>query len=190
MASGTSRPPAPPQPDFVKYTSPFKWSPARKKFSLWLFTVATCITAYTAGSYAPAAPQMCGEWQVSSVAILVGITTFCCGFAVAPMVLAPFSEINGRYPVFVASGILYFISAICSAVTRSYSGMIVARFFVGCGSSVFSTMVGGVISDLYHAEDRNTPMAIYSGGVLVGTGCKDPRRVKHFLCPHDSSVMR
>jgi MFS family permease len=48
--------------------------------------------------------------------------------------------------------------------------MIVARFWAGCGSSVFSTMVGGVVSDLYHAHNRNTPMALFSGGALIGTG--------------------
>jgi MFS family permease len=48
--------------------------------------------------------------------------------------------------------------------------MVVARFWVGAGSSVFSTMVGGVVSDLYHAHDRNTPMALFSGGALFGTG--------------------
>ena len=31
-------------------------------------------------------------------------------------------------------------------------------------------MVGGVISDIYHAEDRNTPMALFSGSALFGTG--------------------
>lgn len=31
-------------------------------------------------------------------------------------------------------------------------------------------MVGGVISDIYHAEDRNTPMALFSGAALFGTG--------------------
>ena len=74
------------------------------------------------------------------------------------MVLAPFSELNGRKPIFIASGLLFFITQICCAVTRSYPGMLVARFFVGCGSSVFSTMVGGVISDIHHKEGRNTPM--------------------------------
>ena len=48
--------------------------------------------------------------------------------------------------------------------------MLVARFWVGAGSSVFSTMVGGVVSDLYHAEGRNTPMALFSGAALFGTG--------------------
>jgi multidrug resistance protein len=162
--------PTPPSPNLKKFISPFEWPERRKNGILWLSCIATLITAATAGSYSPAAAQMSHEWGVSTVAVVVGITTFCCGFAIAPMVLAPFSEINGRYPVFVAAGILFFVCQLCCAVTHSYPGMLVARFFVGCGSSVFSTMVGGVVSDLYHAKDRNTPMALFSGGALFGTG--------------------
>lgn len=161
---------APPQPDLKKYISPFEWSESRKNLMIWLSCLATLITAYTAGSYAPATAQMSAEWNVSETAIVVGITTFCSGFAIAPMVLAPFSEINGRYPVFVGAGILFLICQICCAVTHSYAGMLVARFWAGCGSSVFSTMVGGVVADLYHAEGRNTPMSLFSGGALFGTG--------------------
>lgn len=36
--------------------------------------------------------------------------------------------------------------------------------------ATYSTMVGGVISDIYHAEDRNTPMALFAGAALFGTG--------------------
>ena len=31
-------------------------------------------------------------------------------------------------------------------------------------------MVGGVFSDIFHAEDRNTSMALFSGGTFFGTG--------------------
>lgn len=31
-------------------------------------------------------------------------------------------------------------------------------------------MVGGVISDIYHAHERNTPMALFSAAALFGTG--------------------
>lgn len=48
--------------------------------------------------------------------------------------------------------------------------MLVARFFVGVGGSTFSTMVGGVVSDIYHTEDRNAAMALFSGAALFGTG--------------------
>lgn len=86
------------------------------------------------------------------------------------MVLAPFSEINGRRPVFIASGILFVICTLCTGFTHSYAGMLVVRFLVGVGGSTFSTMVGGVVSDIYHADDRNTPMALFSGAALFGTG--------------------
>ena len=36
--------------------------------------------------------------------------------------------------------------------------------------ATFSTMVGGVLSDIFHAEDRNTAMALFSGGTFFGTG--------------------
>jgi hypothetical protein len=90
---------SPPQPDLKKFTSPFDWPESRKNFMVWLSCIATLFTAYTAGSYSPAVGQMTVEWNVSQVAAVVGITSFCCGFAIAPMVLAPFSEIQGRYPV-------------------------------------------------------------------------------------------
>lgn len=66
------------------------------------------------------------------------------------MVLAPFSELNGRRPVFIASGLLFLICQLCCALTRSFGGMLVARFFVGVGGSTFSTLVGGCVSDMYH----------------------------------------
>ena len=160
-------PPAPEPPDLHNYVSPFLWSESRKTFITWLSCISTVVTAYSAGSYSSAAAQMSAEWGISEIAVLVGITMFTTGFAIAPMVLAPFSEINGRYPVFVATGILFVVCQLCCAVTTSYPGMLVARFFVGVGGSTFSTMVGGVVSDIYHAEDRNTPMAIFAGGALV-----------------------
>jgi multidrug resistance protein len=162
--------PAPPPPDLSEFGSPFDWPASRKNFMIWLSCIATCITAYTAGSYSPAAAQMSAEWHVSELAVIIGVTTFCVGFAIAPMLLAPFSEINGRRPVFVGAGIIFFVCQIGCAVTQSYPGMLIARFFLGCGSSVFSTMVGGVVSDLYHADTRNTPMSLFSGAALIGTG--------------------
>jgi predicted MFS family arabinose efflux permease len=60
-----------------------------------------------------------------------------------PAPFPPKKQVANSSQVFVGAGILYLICQICCAVTRSYAGMIVARFWLGCGSSVFSTMVGG-----------------------------------------------
>jgi MFS family permease len=48
--------------------------------------------------------------------------------------------------------------------------MLFWRFWTGVGSSVFSTVAGGVVSDLYQEEDRNVPMALFAGASTFGMG--------------------
>ncbi|KAK5657443.1 hypothetical protein OQA88_3015 [Cercophora sp. LCS_1] len=160
-----------PPPDLAQYANPLTWPSSRKYIMLALSCIATFLTAYTSGSYSPPHQLMREDLGASSnIAVLAGITTFCVGFALAPMILAPFSEMNGRYPVFVVAGILYVVAQAICGVVRTLAGMLVARLFVGIGASVFSTMVGGVIADMWDKEDRNTPMALFSGAVMLGTG--------------------
>ena len=166
--NGVVNPPEP--PDLRNLISPFTWSESRKTYTTWLSSAVTVLTAMTAGSYAAASEQLMDEWGISQVACNVGITAFTTGFATAPMVLAPFSELNGRKPVFVVTGTLFVICQLCCGLTQSYGGMLAARFFAGVGGSTFSTMVGGVVSDIYQTADRNTPMALFSGAALFGTG--------------------
>jgi MFS family permease len=161
---------APVPPDLSSFADPQTWPESRKRLLLALSCIATFLTAYTAGSYSPPSRVMADEFGAPQVAVLTGITTFCMGFALAPMVLAPFSEINGRYPVFVASGAVYVVFQAVCGLARDLPGVLVARFLVGVGGSVFSTMVGGVIADMWRAAGRNTPMALFSGSVLAGTG--------------------
>ncbi|KAJ5792404.1 uncharacterized protein N7503_008382 [Penicillium pulvis] len=167
-AAGQSAPPE--APSLEKYTSPFLWPRWRKWMMTWIACAVTALAGYSAGEVSPASSELCKEWGISSVVYNLSITIFCIGFALAPMILAPFSEINGRRPIFVVSGIVFVASLIGCGGTDSFAGLLVARFFQGCSSSTFSTMVGGVISDIFHAHDRNTPMALFSGAALFGTG--------------------
>ncbi|KAL8335614.1 hypothetical protein RB601_008596 [Gaeumannomyces tritici] len=170
--------PTAPAPDLTRFADPLLWPRGRKNLMLFLSCVATLLTAYTAGSYAPPARGMAadlhnegtGAASTTHLAALAGITTFCFGFALAPMVLAPLSEVGGRYPVFAASGVVFVASQAACGAARSLAAMLAARLLTGVGGSVFSTMVGGVIADMWRAEERNTPMALFSGAVLVGTG--------------------
>ncbi len=164
----TSTPP--PCPDLHAYTSPLAWSSARKIVLLVLCCLATFLTAYSAGAYSPPADLMAADFDTSRTVVIVGITTFCVGFGFAPMALAPLSETWGRYPIFVGAGIVYLVFQLLCSFMSHVAGMLVCRFFVGAGASVFSAVVGGVLADLWGNEKRNTPMAIFSGCVLLGTG--------------------
>ncbi|KAI9371969.1 major facilitator superfamily domain-containing protein [Aspergillus egyptiacus] len=163
-------PAPPPCPDLSHYASPFLWSKSRKAAITMISCGVTAMSAYAAGEYTPPSDELTAKWNVSRVVYNLGITLFCLGFGIAPMILAPFSEINGRRPIFVSSGVVFTVCLIGCGATNSFAGLLIARFFLGIGGSTFSTMVGGVISDIYHAEDRNSPMSYFSGSVLFGTG--------------------
>jgi hypothetical protein len=99
--------PAPECPDLKKYSSPFLWPKWRKSMMTWISCAVTALAGYSAGEISPSSAELTKEWGISQVVYNLGITLFCVGFALAPMVLAPFSEINGRRPIFIASGIVF-----------------------------------------------------------------------------------
>ncbi|KAJ5991452.1 hypothetical protein N7499_003868 [Penicillium canescens] len=170
LPPGPNQSPAPEAPSLEKYISPFLWPTWRKSMMTYIACAVTALAGYAAGEVSPASEELTVEWGISAVVYNLSITIFCIGFALAPMLLAPFSELNGRRPIFIASGIVFVASLCGCGGTTSFAGLCVARFFQGVGGSTFSTMVGGVISDIYHAHDRNTAMALFSASALFGTG--------------------
>ncbi|KAI9870019.1 MAG: hypothetical protein M1823_008875, partial [Watsoniomyces obsoletus] len=69
----------------------------------YLSCSVNAVAAYASGAYASPEAQLIAKWGVSHVVYNLGITIFTIGFGIAPMILAPFSEINGRRPVFIAT---------------------------------------------------------------------------------------
>ncbi|EEH41654.2 hypothetical protein PAAG_03217 [Paracoccidioides lutzii Pb01] len=163
--------PPPDPPDLRPYiSSPYTWRRSRKRVITALSCLVTILASVAAGAYSPPEKILTEAWGISSVVYNLGITFFNIGFAISPMVSAPFSEINGRRPLLVCSGIIFSISQLGCAVTESFVGMLLARFFLGVGGSTYSSIIGGVLSDVYITEERNTPMALFSGAVFFGTG--------------------
>ncbi|KAL0932380.1 uncharacterized protein CTRU02_213333 [Colletotrichum truncatum] len=153
-----------------KYQSPFSWSLKKKTTVLFGTFIASTLSAYSSGAYAMAADPLTQEWNISNTEFNLGITLFVLGFGFSPMVLALISEICGRYWVFVGSGVVFFLGTLGCAVTTSFPGMLVSRLVTGNGAAVFATLTGGVVGDVFHKENRNTPMALYSLTIQLGTG--------------------
>lgn len=154
----------------AKYSSPFSWPIKKKIVILTAPFIAAALSAYSAGGYALGSEPLRAKWNITDPAYNVGITVFVSAFGFAPMILAPASEAYGRYWVFVGSGVIFFLGTLGCAVTDSYAGMLVARLVTGAGASVFATLTGGVVSDIFNKETRNTPMALYSLWIMIGTG--------------------
>ncbi|KAF5693611.1 fluconazole resistance protein (FLU1) [Fusarium denticulatum] len=148
--------------------SPSSWSGQKKAITLLGPFMASTLAEYAAGAYALASEPLRVKWDISDTLFNIGISLFVVGFAFTPMILAPISETHGRYWTFVGSGVVFFLGTLRCAATESYARMMVSRLITGNGAAVFVTLTGGVVSDLYRKEDRNTPMGLYSMTIMVG----------------------
>ena len=148
-------PDPPPCPNLKKYASPFLWSTAHKTVTTVICCAVTMMASYAAGMYTPPSQELMDKWHVGRAVYNLGITFYTLGFGTAPMVLAPFSEFNGRKPIFVLSGVLFTGESIlvhvlllllipftvcligCGA-TKSLAGLLIARFFLGIGGCKYN----------------------------------------------------
>lgn len=158
LPPGPGQSPPPECPSLEKYTSPFSWSQWRKTWMTWISCAVTLLAGLSAGEASSASTIFAEKWDVSLVVANLSITIFCVGFALAPMVLAPLSEVQGRRPIFLASGVVFIgmkpsqtyirehtewrkLTATASLIgtggTHLFSGLLVARFFQGVGACTY-----------------------------------------------------
>lgn len=115
-----------------------------------------------------------------SVTVASYSTTIAIVFAgVTPFIYSPLSNIYGRRPVYIISTVIGIVASAGCAVCTNWATLLVARAFVGIGSSVgryispllYSLLnnnaVSGmgigasVVADIYFAHQRGTYMGIY-----------------------------
>lgn len=86
----------------------------------------------------------------------------------APLLLAPLSEVYGRSSIYLGSAIVFALFFIPQALAPNIATMLVARFISGCAGSTAVALVGGTIADVWRADERGTPMALFSFAAFGG----------------------
>lgn len=89
------------------------------------------------------------------------------GEAAGPLLIAPLSEIYGRYPVFNAANILFIFGVLLQAFTPDANLFIFARFLTGF--AVASNVLNpAIIGDIYPSEQRGSGMSLIMLAPLLG----------------------
>lgn len=149
--------------------NPFNWPKKKKRMIATVAILITLSAAFASTCYAWAADAIAVDLHVSKIVSLLGGTTFTLGFGIAPMVLAPLSEVYGRSPLYLTTFALYTLLFIPQALSPNISCMLISRFICGSMSSTGSAMVSGTLADMYHADTRGGPMSVFSSSTLYGT---------------------
>lgn len=78
------------------------------------------------------------------------------------------SEVYGRRPILMASNIVFIAFNIGCSQAQTFSEIVAFRFLSGVGGAGPISIGGGVLGDLWEAEERGRASALYSLGPLLG----------------------
>ncbi|KAK7719448.1 hypothetical protein SLS63_010086 [Diaporthe eres] len=90
------------------------------------------------------------------------------GAGIAPLFLAPIANVYGRRPVFLVVTAVGVASHAASAAAATWSGVLVARFFVGVGTSAGMGIGAACVADMFFMHERGRFMGVYTVFVTNG----------------------
>ena len=108
------------------------------------------------------------EFSVSQEVVTLGVSLFVLGFALGPLLWAPFSELYGRQIVFLGTYTAFMAFNAGVAGADSIYSLLILRFFAAAFGSSPLTNAGGVIADIFTANERGLAMSIFSAAPFMG----------------------
>lgn len=96
------------------------------------------------------------------------VSVYVLGFAVEPLVLAPFSELYGRPVICQATNVIFAAFTLGCALVTNTCMFLVFRFIAGCAGFAPMTIGGGNIADVFTQEKRSGVMVILALGPILG----------------------
>ncbi|KAL1883778.1 hypothetical protein VTK73DRAFT_8314 [Phialemonium thermophilum] len=149
--------------------NPKLWSFKKKWAAVVVVSFFTLISPISSTMLAPATTAIGRELSIpSSLEQALTLSIFVLAYAVGPLFLGPMSELYGRIPVLQLSNLVYLFFNLGCGLARTKGEMIAFRFLSGLGGSAPLAIGGGVLGDLFTAEQRGRAMSIYSLTPLLG----------------------
>lgn len=128
------------------------------------FRTFTCISVVPVASHI--IKDISGGESSKSASVLL-VTIWELGEAAGPLLIAPLSEVYGRYPIYNAANILFIMGIVITALSESVGLLIFARFLTGC--AVASNVLNpAIIGDIFVPEQRGSAMSIVMLAPLLG----------------------
>ncbi|KAG8972810.1 hypothetical protein FRC05_009532 [Tulasnella sp. 425] len=127
----------------------------------FLFTFLTTVTVPTFASL-----QTIFNATYAQINYTVAVPALALGLS--PFMWSPLADIYGRRTVMIIGCFVAFISTIGSAVTKTYSGYMAARFFQGWGVGPASSVGLQMIQDIYFEHERGQKVGIWTLAIDTG----------------------
>ncbi|KAI2640368.1 MFS general substrate transporter [Hypomontagnella submonticulosa] len=174
-AIATTVTPDPSDPNLVTWEgpedpeNPKNWAFSKKWAAVFIVSVFTLVSPVSSSMVAPSLTTIGEELDIpTGFEQNIVLSIFVLAYALGPLVWGPLSEIYGRVPVLQLSNLGYLGFNLGCGLARTKGQVIAFRFLSGLGGSASLAIGGGVLSDLFVAEERGRAMSIYSLAPMLG----------------------
>lgn len=149
--------------------NPKTWRTKQKWAAVLVVSTFTLISPVSSSMTAPALNSIARDLNITNeLEKQLSLSIFVLAYAIGPLLLGPLSELYGRVIVLQLANLFYLFFNLGCGLCRTKVQLIVFRFLSGFGGSAPLAIGGGVMSDLFTAEERGRAMSIYSLAPLLG----------------------
>lgn len=150
--------------------NPLEWPSAFKWGIVALMAFMAFTVTFTCISLVPVANRIAFDLnhghENKEVSVLL-VTIWELGEAAGPLLIAPLSEVFGRYPVMNAANFLFIAAIVLAALSQSTWLFVAARCLNGV--AVASNVLNpAIVGDMFVSEQRGSPMSFIMVAPLIG----------------------
>ncbi|KAF9888743.1 hypothetical protein FE257_008318 [Aspergillus nanangensis] len=150
--------------------NPLEWSQSSKRGIVALLAFAGFSVSFNCVSVVPVAGHisrdLTGTNGANSITTLL-VTIWELGEAAGPLLIAPLSELYGRYPVINICNMMLITTTFLAAISPSMASLIALRALTGM--LVTSNVLNpAIVGDIFPPEKRGSAMSVVSFVALIG----------------------
>ncbi|KAI0204881.1 MFS general substrate transporter [Astrocystis sublimbata] len=150
--------------------NPYNWPKWKKNVQLAAVAIIAFTGSLGTSIISPAHQQLIDEFGVSSTVAFLPLTTYVLALGLGPVLGGPLSETVGRKAVYIGAATAGGLFTIGAALTKSFAGLCVLRFFAGFAYGPTLAIGSGFLAETYTPAERGLPSLTYILSPFLGPG--------------------
>lgn len=147
---------------------PMNWPFRKKAITTVLYGLTTMGATLASSIYSAGTDQVASDFGVGTEVATLGTALLLFGFGIGPLLWAPLSEVYGRKPAVLIPTFISAIFAFGGGAAKDIQTIVICRFMQGLFGSAPVTNTGGVLGDIWSAEQRGAAIVAYAMAVVGG----------------------
>jgi MFS family permease len=112
--------------------------------------------------------EVAHTFQVSVPKVALTTGFFMLGLGLGSVFVMPTAILFGKRPLYLATGVVFFITSVWCAISPSYTSLVLARIFQGMSVSPVECLPSSTITEIFFLHERAFRLGIYTLLLLSG----------------------